>query len=175
MSAYARFDAAWMAFLSSFVSWKHADASSLEASLIDMACTLTQSLYSKCGPDLSARYVRVHPDLSAMVEQVERDVALIRSKVQTLSGNVGVEKFDEAVAAATASSIALMKARALMSAEAQAHAQDPPPSPTDNKNNSNTTPSPSPSPSPSPFLFPCCRSSHPPRRFPYSVSFSFSW
>lgn len=68
-SQLTAFDAAWCAYLNSFVVWKVKDAESLEEDLVRAACHLELSMMQKCKPTQGDSSTLTH-DLKAIQKQV---------------------------------------------------------------------------------------------------------
>lgn len=96
------FDEAWLRYLDQFAAWKGEDAASLEAELVHMAVELEKSKLRKCGSQRRGSRPRAAEDLAALVEQVAHDHELLRERINGLSGEAGLHRLEEALAAAQA-------------------------------------------------------------------------
>ncbi|XP_074330115.1 uncharacterized protein LOC141667492 isoform X2 [Apium graveolens] len=95
-SQLTAFDAAWCAYLNSFVVWKVKDAESLEEDLVRAACHLELSMMQKCKPTQGDSITLTH-DLKAIQKQVTEDQKLLREKVMHLSGGAGIQRMENAL------------------------------------------------------------------------------
>ncbi|XP_059459896.1 uncharacterized protein LOC132189258 isoform X2 [Corylus avellana] len=82
------FDKAWCSYLYHFVVWKVKDAKSLEEDLVRAACQLELSMMQTCKP------IPEKGDNGAILKLVTEDRELLRTKVQHLSGNAGLERME---------------------------------------------------------------------------------
>ncbi|KAE8056180.1 hypothetical protein FH972_012973 [Carpinus fangiana] len=82
------FDKAWCSYLYHFVVWKVKDAKSLEEDLVRAACQLELSMMQTCKP------IPEKGDNGPILKQVTEDRELLRTKVQHLSGNAGLERME---------------------------------------------------------------------------------
>jgi len=100
---------AWAIFVEKFTRWKALDACALERELVRIGVALETSMLHICGTDPS---VDLGEERNAVRQAQAHDVELLRQKISSLTGKVGVDKFNEMIAA--------VRCRAV---EAQAHAR----------------------------------------------------
>ena len=86
----------WSSFVERFTRWKMLDACALEQELIRIGVAMTASMLRVCGLNPSED---LDDERKAIREAQARDVELLRSKIATLTGDVGVTKFDEMISA----------------------------------------------------------------------------
>jgi len=87
----------WSHFVEKFTRWKVLDACALENELVRIGVAMTASMIRVCGCNAANDDLDV--ERRAIREAQARDVELLRSKIATLTGDVGVMKFDEMITA----------------------------------------------------------------------------
>lgn len=99
-SSLRAFASAWATFAERFREWRAADAASLETELIRMAVALQSSARRKLDDSLrSGNRRHSPPDMDALVTALEEDLGLLRKKIGRLTGEAGLRRLEEALAA----------------------------------------------------------------------------
>ncbi|XP_051137373.1 uncharacterized protein LOC127255720 [Andrographis paniculata] len=93
----AAFDAAWCAFLNSFVAWKAKDSTALEEDLIGAACRLELSMRQMCKMTPEGITSQLSYAMSTVQKQVFEDQKLLREKILQLSGDAGIKHLEKAL------------------------------------------------------------------------------
>lgn len=91
------FDRSWCSYLYSFVAWKVKDAKLLEEDLVKAASQLEVSMMQNCKLTPEGDNGSLSHDMKAIQKQVTEDHKLLRTKVQNLSGNAGLEQMEFAL------------------------------------------------------------------------------
>ncbi|KAL2893496.1 T-complex protein 11-like protein [Bienertia sinuspersici] len=101
------FDKAWCSYLYCFVVWKVKDAKLLEEDLVRAACQMELSMMHTCKLTPEGGNRGLTHDMKAIQKQVIEDQALLKAKVQDLSGEAGIERMENAIADARSQFFAL--------------------------------------------------------------------
>lgn len=96
-SQLEKFDKAWCSYLYCFVVWKVKDAKLLEDDLVRAACQLELSMMHTCKLTPEGDNGGLTHDMKAIQKQVMEDQTLLKTKVQNLSGDVGIERMENAI------------------------------------------------------------------------------
>lgn len=90
----------WRSHLEAFAVWKLHDAADLEADLVRTAGQLKRSAMRKVPAHLPRNHLS--HDHAAVVDQVDSDIRLLRDRIRRLTGEEGVHRLDDHVAAVEA-------------------------------------------------------------------------
>lgn len=93
------FDAAWCAFLNSFVVWKVKDVESLEKDLVKAACQMELSMMKKYKLTCEGDDIALTDDVKAYQKQMQvtEHQKLLREQILHLSGEAGIQRMEIAL------------------------------------------------------------------------------